>query len=47
MRKKITNCLSETSFCDRLRQLLNRGQPKAKFSGGLSFAYFALAGKEK
>jgi hypothetical protein len=47
MRKKVTNCLSEASFCDRLKQLRKRGKPKAKFSGGLSFASLSLAGKEK
>jgi len=47
MRKKVINCLSGASFYNRLRQLLNRGKPKAKFSGGLSFASLSLAGKEK
>jgi len=47
MREKVTNCLSEASFCGRLRQLLNRGKPRAKFLGGLSFASISLAGKEK
>jgi len=45
--KKGINCLSVASFYPRHRQLWERGQPKAKIVGGLSFAYFSLAVKEK
>jgi len=43
---KATNCLSEASFCGRLRQLLERGKPKAKFLGGLSFVTFLCPQKK-
>jgi hypothetical protein len=31
MRKKDTNCLSEASFCDRLRQMRNEGSQRPSF----------------
>jgi len=45
--EKGLNCLSEASFYPRHRQLCERGKPQAKIVGGLSFASFSLAAKEK